>query len=63
MILRCAWCQTIMGEKEPLDDNNFTDGICTNCLETYFPHIAQKVVNLDISEQERYPQYKLKEMK
>lgn len=31
MIQRCSWCQTVYGEKEPLDDNRETHGVCDEC--------------------------------
>jgi len=33
MIRRCAWCGKDMGEKEPLDDQRVTHGICQECLK------------------------------
>ena len=33
MIRLCSWCQTIMGQKEPLDDKQVTHGICPECQE------------------------------
>lgn len=33
MIRLCAWCQVIMGQKEPLDDKQVTHGICPECQE------------------------------
>jgi len=33
MIRMCAWCNTVLGEKEPLDDHNITHGMCKPCLE------------------------------
>ena len=33
MIRRCSFCGLIMGEKEPLDDDRETSGICDTCLE------------------------------
>jgi hypothetical protein len=31
MIAVCAWCQSYMGSKEPLDDPGITHGICAPC--------------------------------
>lgn len=33
MIVRCSWCEEILGEKEPLEDRTFTDTICNDCQE------------------------------
>lgn len=33
MILICAWCKAVQGEKEPLGDKRLTHGICTDCAE------------------------------
>ena len=32
MNIVCAWCNTQMGEREPLDDKSETHGICKPCL-------------------------------
>ena len=31
MILICAWCKNVLGEKEPLDNKDITHGICKPC--------------------------------
>ncbi len=31
MKIRCAWHGEIVGEKEPLEDDRITDGICPSC--------------------------------
>ena len=31
MFVKCAWCNTILGFREPLDDNIITHGICPAC--------------------------------
>jgi len=36
MISICAWCTTIMREKEPFDDQNETHGICPACAKKHF---------------------------
>uniref|UniRef100_A0A6H1Z7S6 Uncharacterized protein n=1 Tax=viral metagenome TaxID=1070528 RepID=A0A6H1Z7S6_9ZZZZ len=39
MIIRCAWCKSVTGNKPPFGgryDNEVTDGICDDCLEKYF---------------------------
>jgi hypothetical protein len=33
MITVCAWCQSYMGSKEPLDDPGITHGICAPCAK------------------------------
>ena len=33
MIRQCSWCDTPMGEKEPLDDKTITHCICEKCNE------------------------------
>jgi len=46
LIIRCAWCQKIVGNKPPFGakyDAEITDGICDDCLNRYFPHHADKV--------------------
>ena len=65
MRIRCAWHQPpkIMGEQEPLEDDGITDGICDSCLSKYFPTIADKIAKLNIIEQERYPDFKIEEVK
>lgn len=37
MIVKCAWCGKIIGEKEPLEDKSVTHGICPECVKKYFP--------------------------
>ena len=31
MLLICAWCRVVMGEKEPFEDASSTHGICPPC--------------------------------
>ena len=33
MKIRCAWCEEMMGEKEPLDDPRITDTMCPECYQ------------------------------
>ncbi len=33
MKIRCSWCGKDMGEKEPLDSEEVSHGICEPCLE------------------------------
>ena len=47
MLVRCAWCQTITGNKPPYDGDHaeeITDGICPACLEKHFPGISKEVL-------------------
>jgi hypothetical protein len=37
MIIVCAWCKEVLGEKEPLDDKGETHTICDKCRGKYFP--------------------------
>jgi len=37
MIIRCAWCKKILGEKPPYEDKSYTDTICEECLAKHFP--------------------------
>ena len=41
MIRKCAWCQSYMGEKEPLNDQSVTHGICKSCLAQQPPTDTQ----------------------
>lgn len=44
--MRCAWCSRVTGSKPPYGDKydkEVTHGICDDCLDKYFPHIADKV--------------------
>jgi hypothetical protein len=39
MLVRCAWCKKIVGNKPPFGgkwDEEITDGICAECLKRYF---------------------------
>ena len=36
MITWCAWCDTKMGEKAPLDDVSVSHGICPPCAKRHF---------------------------
>ncbi len=33
MIVECAWCGALLGQKEPLLDTRPTSGICDECVE------------------------------
>ena len=40
MIIRCAWCKKITGDKPPFGgkyDSQITDGICQDCIDKLFP--------------------------
>jgi len=46
ILIRCAWCKIIIGDKPPFGakyDQEVTDGICDACLTYYFPHHADKI--------------------
>jgi hypothetical protein len=46
LIIRCAWCKRILGNKPPFGakySTEITDGICDDCLNRYFPHHADKI--------------------
>lgn len=39
MLIRCAWCKRITGNKPPYGgkhDKEITDGICSECEKKYF---------------------------
>jgi len=39
MIIRCAWCKHIIGDKPPYGgkwDREITDSICNECLKKHF---------------------------
>lgn len=48
MKIRCAWhplyfgIELMMGEKEPLDNNDTTDGLCKRCLAIVTKNIYMK---------------------
>lgn len=52
MKIVCAWCGKTTGEKEPLEDKSVTHGICEKCLIKNFPHIAEKVAEVEKQEGE-----------
>jgi hypothetical protein len=33
MIIQCAWCLKMVGEKAPLSDRSVTHGICKECQQ------------------------------
>jgi len=42
MLIRCAWCKRITGDKPPYGgkyDKFITDGICKECEAKYFPEL------------------------
>lgn len=41
ILIRCAWCDRDMGEKEPLDDDSMTPGICQECYQRQFPDVPK----------------------
>jgi len=61
MRLKCLWHKPpkIMGEKEPLEDKSIRDGICDDCLAKHFPTVADTTQNLEITEQDRYADFKI----
>jgi phage FluMu protein Com len=42
VIIRCAWCKKILGEKPPYDDKSYTDTICPECEAKFFPEDKPK---------------------
>ncbi len=44
MLIRCAWCKTDMGEKEPLEDSGVTHGICDECLQVFRNELKEEEV-------------------
>lgn len=40
MIRRCAWCKQVIGEKEPMDDNSETHGVCEWCSAGLMAEVA-----------------------
>jgi len=43
MKIKCSWCGKAMGEKEPLDDQSTTHGICKECLHRIIPEFRVEV--------------------
>ena len=39
MKIECAWCQKPMGEKDPLNDERVSHGICKQCSDKMFKEI------------------------
>lgn len=35
MITKCAWCNVILGEKEPFNDPTISHGICQVCFDKH----------------------------
>ena len=46
MIVKCAWCGKVLGEKPPIQDLTHTDGICDQCLLINFPDVYEKVTEI-----------------
>ena len=44
MIRCCAWCERVLGVKQPLSDNRVTHTICSPCAEELLPRGQQKMV-------------------
>lgn len=43
MDIICAWCGKKIGEKDDQGIEGERQGICDNCLNTNFPHLADKI--------------------
>ena len=46
MLIRCAWCGRVTGNKPPFGggyDKEITDGICDECQVKYFPNVTKLV--------------------
>jgi len=39
VIIKCAWCGKVMGEKPPYEDKSITHSICDKCLKKQFPKL------------------------
>ena len=39
----CAYCKNYMGQKEPFEDNEFTHGVCNDCLKIEIEKIEIKI--------------------
>ncbi len=42
MIIQCAWCGKIVGEKEPLKDKRITSTICPECFRKVKAEIEKR---------------------
>lgn len=42
MIVQCAWCLKMVGEKAPLKDKAVTHGICKQCNDKLMAQVRQK---------------------
>ncbi len=42
MIIQCAWCKKIVGEKEPLQDKRVTSTICPECFKKLKKEIEKR---------------------
>ncbi len=43
MIIKCAWCQKILGEKPPYEDKSETHTVCEECRKKYFPNLPMTI--------------------
>ena len=53
MIIRCAWCKRIIGNKPPYGgkwDREVTDGICPDCMRKYFGKVMGNKEDSDVRE-------------
>lgn len=39
MRIMCAWCETFLGTKEPLEDHSETHGMCDICYKQIFDEV------------------------
>jgi len=44
----CAWCNKDMGEKEPLEDESVTHGMCMECLRRVSHEVPKTLSISDI---------------
>lgn len=42
MIRQCSWCNRVLGEIEPLEDERITHTICENCQEDLVGSVASQ---------------------
>lgn len=42
MIIQCAWCLKMLGEKAPIKDKNITHGMCEQCMKDMIRKMEQK---------------------
>jgi hypothetical protein len=41
MIIQCAWCLKMVGEKAPFEDKAVTHGICEQCQKKMMKQVIQ----------------------